>query len=202
MMKIILIDDQQLFRDGFRELLSHEADLSIVSEGNDAADGIAAARSKDPDLVIYDLLPGIHGLQLARDLLSDRPSRCLLALTASLDDQCRSDALGAGVLGYASKRQGAADVIAAIHQVARGERYLCPLFAAASVKSPLAALTKREREVFDLTVKGVVTAELGRVLCISPRTVETHRARILRKLGAHSIVDLVRVAARLRLLGD
>src|SRR2546422_920991 len=107
MMKIILIDDQQLFRDGFRELLSHEADLSIVSEGNDAADGVAAARSKDPDLVVYDL-----------------------------------------------------------------------------------------------TVKGVVTAELGRVLCISPRTVETHRARILQKLGAHSIVDLVRVAARLRLLAD
>src|SRR5437667_11553675 len=77
MMKIILIDDQQLFREGFRELLSHEADMTIVSEGNDAADGIAAARSKDPDLVIYDLLPGIHGLQLARDLLSDRPSRCL-----------------------------------------------------------------------------------------------------------------------------
>jgi DNA-binding NarL/FixJ family response regulator len=106
------------------------------------------------------------------------------------------------VLGYASKRQGAADVIAAIHQVARGEHYLCPLFAAAAGKSPLAALTKREREIFDLTVKGVVTAEVGRVLCISPRTVETHRARILQKLGAHSIVDLVRLAARLRLLGD
>jgi two-component system response regulator NreC len=125
-----------------------------------------------------------------------------MALTASADDQFMSDALGAGVLGYASKKQGAVEVIAAIRQVARGESYLCPLFIGRPLGTPLAVLTPREREVFDMTVEGLATAEVGRRLWISPRTVETHRARILHKLGAHSIVDLVRLAARLGLLRD
>lgn len=202
MTTITLVDNQQLFREGFRGLLSQEQDLNVVSEGNDKGEGLEAVRAKNPDLVIFDLLPGVGALQLARDLLHDRQDCYLMALTASADDQFMSDALGAGVLGYASKKQGAAEVIAAIRQVARGESYLCPLFVGRPQGMPLAVLTAREREVFDLTVEGLPTAEVGRRLWISPRTVETHRARILRKLGAHSIVDLVRIAARLGLLRD
>ena len=202
MTRITLVDNQQLFREGFRGLLSHEQDLNVVSEGSDKGEGVEAVRAKNPDLVIFDLLPGVGALQLARDLLRDRRDRCLLALTASADDQFMSDALGAGVLGYASKKQGAAEVIPAIRQVARGESYLCSLFVARPQGTPLAALTVREREVFDLTVEGLPTADVARRLWISPRTVETHRARILHKLGAHSIVDLVRLAARLGLLRD
>jgi two-component system response regulator NreC len=202
MTTITLIDNQQLFREGFRGLLSHEQDLNVVSEGNDKGEGLEAVRAKNPDLVIFDLLPGGGALQLARSLMADRSDRCLMALTASADDQFMSDALGAGVLGYASKKQKCAEVIAAIRQVARGESYLCPLFIGRPLGTPLAVLTVREREVFDLTIEGLPTAEVGRRLWISPRTVETHRARILRKLGAHSIVDLVRLAARLGLLRE
>jgi two-component system response regulator NreC len=119
-----------------------------------------------------------------------------------MDDQSRIDALGIGVLGYASKRQGTADVVAAIRRVAGGDSYLCPLFVGRPLGSPLSGLSLREREVFDLTVEGLGSAEVGHLLRISPRTVETHRAKIQHKLRVHSTIDLVRLAARLGLLQE
>jgi two-component system response regulator NreC len=202
MITISLIDSQLLFRDGFRGLLAKEDDFSVVSEGDNNAQGIDAVRAQNPDLVIFDLLPGVGALQLARDLLRDRPGCCLMALTASMDDQSRIDALGIGVLGYASKRQGTADVVAAIRRVAGGDSYLCPLFVGRPLGSPLSGLSLREREVFDLTVEGLGSAEVGHLLRISPRTVETHRAKIQHKLRVHSTIDLVRLAARLGLLQE
>jgi two-component system response regulator NreC len=159
------------------------------------------------------MLPGVSGIGVARELLREDPTRRVLALSMVSDEAHVADALQAGVLGYACKSQSAAEVMEAIRTVARGETYLAPQVSGFVVsdyrrlrngpeasRSPLATLTAREREIFELCIQGNPTAQIAKQLGISPRTVETHRGRILRKLNAHSAVDLVRLAARWGLL--
>jgi len=209
------VDDHLLFREGLRAMLSSVPDLKIVAEASNAQEALPAVRATQPEVVILDvMLPGVSGIGIARELLRDDPNRRVLALSMVTDEAHVADALQAGVLGYACKLQSAAEVMDAIRTVARGETYLAPqvsgfvvsdvrrLRAAGSGRSPLAPLTAREREIFELCVQGNPTAQIAQQLSISPRTVETHRGRILRKLNAHSAVDLVRLAAQWGLLAQ
>jgi len=209
---VALVDDHRLFRDGLRSLLEAQPDIRVVGEASEGHEAYAMIRSTRPDVVVLDmLLPGVSGIQVARELLREDPSRKLIALSMVRDEQHVAQALEAGVLGYASKEQSVQEVVAAIRAVAQRQPYLAPAISRSALDeyrsmrrgddaTPLSSLTRREREVFDLTVGGAVTAEIARRLFISKRTVETHRARILRKLNAHSATDLVRLAARLGLL--
>jgi len=205
---VALVDDHRLFREGLRNLLAATPDVRVVAEASNSEEAFAAVNGTRPEVVVLDLmLPGMSGAAVARELLKTDPRRRMLALSMCEDDAHVSDALQAGVLGYASKRQSAAEVVEAIRTVARGERYLAPELAGVvqtprPVPSPLASLTAREREIFGLCVTGMASKEIARQLHISPRTVETHRARILRKLDARSAVDLVRLAARWGLLAS
>ena len=214
MTTVALIDDHKLFREGLRALLQSHADFKVVAEATGGADALQAVRASDPDVVVLDmLLPGTSGVVVARQLIRQNPMRKVMALSMVKDEQHVASALDAGVLGYASKEQSAEDVVAAIRNVAQRQTYLAPGISRVVVddvrrgvrpslpdSAPLATLTQRERQVFDLTIAGAPTAEIGRRLFISKRTVETHRARILRKLNAHSATDLVRMAAKLGLL--
>jgi DNA-binding NarL/FixJ family response regulator len=208
---IALVDDHRLFREGLRALLESQPGFSVAGEAADGREARAMVRETRPDVVVLDVfLPGASGIQVARDLLRDDPQLKVIALSMVHDEQHVVEALDAGVLGYASKEQSAEEVISAILAVSQRQPYLAPFISRAALDeyrrtrqaaaSPLDILTRREREVFDLTVAGGVTADIGRQLFISRRTVETHRARILRKLNAHSATDLVRLAARLGLL--
>jgi DNA-binding NarL/FixJ family response regulator len=197
-------------------MLATAPDLRIVAEASNAQEAIPAVRASQPHVVVLDvMLPGMSGIGIARELLRDDPSRRVLALSMVADEAHVADALQAGVLGYACKSQSAAEVMEAIRTVARGETYLAPQVSGFvvsdyrrlrggddSTRSPLATLTAREREIFELCIQGNPTAAIARQLSISPRTVETHRGRILRKLNAHSAVDLVRLAARWGLLAQ
>lgn len=209
---VALVDDHKLFREGLRALLLSQPGFSVVGEATNAAEALQVVRQTEPDVVVLDmLLPGTGGAAVARELLRQNPTRKVIALSMVKDEQHVASALDAGVLGYASKEQSADDVVSAIRAVAQRQTYLAPGISRAVVDdarrpphaeaTPLAALTQREREVFDLTVAGIPTAGIARQLFISKRTVETHRARILRKLNAHSATDLVRLAAKLGLLG-
>jgi len=141
-----------------------------------------------------------------------RPETKILALSMYTDNERVAQAFEAGILGYATKTQPPAEVVRAIRQVAQGQRYLAPNFSSAVVDDyrrqrhegtpdmPLRALTNREREIFDLTVRGGSNEGIATQLGISRRTVETHRSRILRKLHAHNAMDLVRLAAQLGIL--
>src|SRR5882672_3001044 len=214
-LRVALVDDHLLFREGLRAMLASEPGLEIVAEAANAQEALPAVRASRPEVVILDvMLPGISGIGIARELLRDDPNRRVLALSMVTDEAHVADALRAGVLGYACKSQSAAEVMDAIRTVARGETYLAPQVsgfvvsddrkfrALGSERSPLATLTAREREIFELCIQGSSTAQIARQLGISPRTVETHRGRILRKLNAHSAVDLVRLAARWGLLAQ
>jgi len=197
--RIGIVDDHALFREGFRTMLAAIPDMQVVAEASNSEEAIRAIRGSRPEVVVLDvMLPGMDGIHLARELLREDPGRRVLALTMLTDDAHVTDAFKSGVLGYATKRQPAAEVVEAIRRVARGERYLAPELAEGgeapgfqALPGELQSLTGREREIFQLC---------ARQLQISPRTVETHRARILRKLGARSAVDLVRLAARWGLL--
>ena len=214
---VALVDDHKLFREGLRALLQSQPGFSVVAEATNADEAYRAVRETEPDVVVLDmLLPGSNGASVARELLRQNPSRKVIALSMVKDEQHVANALDAGVLGYASKEQSAEDVLAAIRAVAQRQTYLAPGISRVVLEdvrrrprapangdapiAPLAQLTQREREIFDLTVGGASTASIASQLYISKRTVETHRARILRKLNAHSATDLVRLAARLGLL--
>jgi two-component system, NarL family, response regulator NreC len=215
-LSVALVDDHLLFREGLRAMLASAPDLRIVAEASNAQEAIPAVRASEPEVVVLDvMLPGVSGIGIARELLRENPKRRLLALSMVADEAHVADALQAGVLGYACKSQSAAEVVEAIRTVGRGETYLAPQVSGFvvsdyrrlrsgddGVRSPLATLTAREREIFELCIQGNPTAQIARQLCISPRTVETHRGRILRKLNAHSAVDLVRLAARWGLLAQ
>lgn len=211
---VALVDDHQLFLDGLRAVISAQPDLRIVATSTSAATAMSMLQETHADVVVMDLMmPGISGLTLARELLRNDPQRRMLALSMVADEPSVAEAFRAGVLGYACKSQPAEQVVAAIRDVARGATYLAPELAekfaggsnairARQPTHPLTALTQRERQVFELTVGGKTTRDVARELNISRRTVETHRSRVLHKLGVHSALDLVRLAASWGLLPE
>jgi DNA-binding NarL/FixJ family response regulator len=205
---VALIADHQLFLDGLRALLAGKPDLKVVACAVEGRCAPSAVLETQPDVVVVDLaVQGGSGISVVRKLLRDDPHRRVLALGLLRERPNVAEVLEAGVCGYACKEQPAEEVVEAIREVARGRSYLAPQAADAAVparaakrKRPIDRLTVREREVFDMTVSGRSSRDIAGELVISPRTVETHRARILRKLEASSTLDLVRLATSWGLL--
>jgi DNA-binding NarL/FixJ family response regulator len=212
--RIALVDDHRLFRDGVRSLLARNADLEVVAEASRADEAYSAIDETKPDVVLLDyFLPGVAGPTVAREILRRGEDNHILMLSMYLDEDRVAQALEAGALGYASKDQSAPELVEAIRAVARGDRYLAPPLSRALLEeylrirrdgtraaTPLGALTAREKEIFELAVRGLSNEAIAQHLTISKRTVETHRGRILRKLHVHSATELVRFAARHGLL--
>ena len=212
--KVALVDDHRLFREGLRALLAAQPDLQVVGEAAEPTQACALVDAEDPDLVVVDVLLGADsGVALTRELLRRSPRRRVLMLSMLLDEEHAAEALEVGALGYAGKAQSLEEVLDAIRTVAGGRVYVPSVLSRfvvqdylrlrrgdEKVETPLGRLTRREREVFDLIVAGGTTSNIAERLEISHRTVETHRSRILHKLKARSAADLVRLAARLKLL--
>jgi two-component system, NarL family, response regulator NreC len=202
--RIILVDDHQLFRAGLRSLLAVEPAFEVVAEAGDAREACTQIAAVDHDLVVVDVtLPGSNGIALIRELERREKRRPVLVLTMHQHADFVIDAFAAGANGYALKLQSEAEIFEAIRTTAGGGRYVAPVLAEmvrGSEQSPqrslLGSLSAREREIFDLLVRGYTNAEVAKQLFISIKTVETHRTRILRKLDVHNIGDLVRLAAR------
>ena len=214
--RVALVDDHKLFREGLRALLAQEPGFEVVAEASEATEAYPILEAADPDVVVLDIgLPGANGISVARELLRRNPRQRLLVLSMFLDEERVAQALDAGVLGYAGKDQSSDEVIAALRTVANGKPYLAPSVSrfvledylrlrknGGDPSSPLRALTNREREIFDLTVRGLSNDAIATQLFISKRTVETHRSRILRKRKVHSLLDLFRLAVRHHLVTD
>ena len=204
----VLIDDHPVFRDGLKLLFEAHAGPRVVGEASRPEQASDLVTATSPDLVVLDMMfdADVDGVAVATELLRRDPARRILFLTMTTDAGKVSDALRAGALGYVTKDQAAAELLHAIDVVASGNRYLPDVLQRAveqhraqggAKHDRLARLTSREREVFDLTVCGLTAQAAGERLGISARTVETHRARILSKLHAHSAAELVRIAAEL-----
>jgi DNA-binding NarL/FixJ family response regulator len=202
---VAIIDDHTLVREGLRAIVASQEDLTFVAEAGDALAGYAAIDETHPDLVLLALaLPGADGITAARELKRRSPMLRLLMLSTRVEEHIVADALAAGVLGYVCKDQPIAELLLAMRTVGQGNSYLPPQISAERIasrmrrgdKGPLGALSTREREVFDLLVRGFGNEHVAVDLGISRRTVETHRSRILKKLRVHSAVELIGLAAR------
>jgi DNA-binding NarL/FixJ family response regulator len=202
---VAIIDDHPIVREGLRAIVAAQADLVFVAEAGDARTGYAIVDEAHPDLVLLDLaLPGADGITAARELKRRSPLLRLLMLSSRVEEHLVAEALEAGALGYIGKEQPIADLLLAMRTVGQGNSYLPPQISAERIasrmrrgdKGPLGALSTREREVFDLLVRGFGNEQVGVDLGISRRTVETHRSRILKKLHVHSAVELIGLAAR------
>lgn len=209
--QLLLVDDHPLFRAGLAMTLGGEPDLEVVGQASSAAEAVDLIRERAFDIAVLDvLLPIASGVSLTTELHAIRPSCKILGLSVLDEPAIIATMLRAGAAGYALKTQDAADITAAIRTVLAGGCYLPPLVSSRNVlalvqdkaQPPLERLTAREREVFELLVRGHTNDEIAARLFIARRTVETHRHRIMKKLAAHSMLEMVRLAAREGALTD
>jgi DNA-binding NarL/FixJ family response regulator len=215
--KVAVVDEHQLFREGLRFILEAQPDLRVVVEAAQPREAYSSIDEIDPDVVLLKLSTHVQGgLEAVRELRRREPSRRVLVLASERDEGDVARALSAGAAGYFLEDQSAADLTTAVRGVARGERYLPPQFSEAVVaqsmsarrrrlgversEQPLGILSDREREIFELIVSGSSNSDVAAHLCISVATVETHRSHIFRKLNVHSLAELIRWAARHNLL--
>lgn len=195
--KVVLIDDHQLFREALHGALTTRG-MQLVAQAGDARAGFAQIDATRPDVVLLDLkMPGMDGVTAIREILSRPFQPRVVVLSAYATPRLVSEALAAGAHGFAVKTGSLDELVDGIARVMTGERWLSPGLPATDglPDGPLAVLSPREGDVFRMLVRGLTTREIAAQLCISGKTVETHRERIFRKLGVHSAVQLVRFAA-------
>lgn len=197
---VALIDDHVMFREAMRHLLRDQG-FDLVAEASDARSGFPLIDAARPHVVLLDLrLPGMDGVTATRELQTRAPDIKVMILSAYARQHEIDEAWAAGVHGYVTKMQDCDELRLAIHAVAAGQRYLSPGLQAterapSDRTGPIGVLSVRERDVFRLLVRGMTTRMMAAELSISAKTVDTHRERILKKLGMHSTVELVRYAA-------
>jgi DNA-binding NarL/FixJ family response regulator len=206
MISVLIVDDHALFRAGLRCRLELEQDITPVGEAATAAQAVSKARALQPDLVLLDLLlPGTSGHEAIPELAKVSPRSRVLVVSSQAAPSSVRQALSAGAAGYVPKRASDEELVAAIRQVAAGERYVDPdLGAKLVVPDRLAALeplSERERDILQLLALGYTNQEIGRKRFISVRTVDTHRGHIVRKLGLETRAELVLFALANGLLG-
>ena len=201
--RIVVVDDHAVVRSGLRRVLDAEADFEVVAEASDARGAVFEVRKERPDVVLVDVvMPGKSGIEAIPDLLAESAETRVLVLSMQDDPRYVREAFEAGAAGYVLKEAADTDVVAAVREVAGGGRYLHPELGARMVDADAAErkraeadpLSDREREVLRLLALGHTNQEIAKMLFISVRTAETHRAHIMQKLRLASRAELVRYA--------
>jgi DNA-binding NarL/FixJ family response regulator len=203
--RILVADDHGIVRAGIKLLLENQADLSVVAEAADGIEAIEQALATRPDLCILDVgMPRMTGLQAARGIRSHLPDVRVLMLSMHDDERYLFEALKAGASGYVLKREADQDLVGAVRAVGRGEAFLTNAAERSLIREwmsddtagPAVPLTPREEEVVKLIAEAHTNAQIAEMLHLSAKTVESHRANVLRKLGMRDRVELVRYAIR------
>ena len=200
---VIIADDHEISRIGIRRLLSVAPDIDVIGEAVDGATALELDRSKRPDVLLLDVrMPNISGIEAAQRIKGELKEIVVIMLSAAEDEKSIERAMYAGADGYLSKEVNSEELVAAIRNAIRGERVFSRSILnllEGKVKEqktdqPSVKLTKREEEIVTLVAKGLTSQDIAKKLFISPRTVETHRARIMDKLGVNNAAGLVRFA--------
>ena len=211
MIRVVIVDDHAVVRSGLRLLLDGEEDIQVEDEGGSADEAVRLARLHKPDVVLLDVtMPGRSGLSAAAEIKETAPDAAILVLSMHDDPSYVREAFGEGASGYLLKEAADAELVAAVREVAAGGRYVHPTLgarlAAAEAEAQAAAeadpLSDREREVLRLLALGHTNQEIAKMLFISVRTAETHRAHIMQKLRLSTRAELVRYALQHGLLED
>lgn len=212
MTTILLADDHPIVREGLRTLFSAEPDLDIIGE---ATDGLAAAQLAErlrPDVLITDLMmPNLSGLEVTRQVRHRAPQTRVIILSIHANEAYVLEALRSGASAYVLKDSRTSILLLAVREVMAGRRYLSPPLTERAIEAYMAqtkesvfditeTLTTREREVLSLIGQGYTNAVIGEMLSISPRTADTHRTNIMRKLDVHSQAELMQFVHQHNLL--
>jgi len=204
-LRLLLVDDHPVLRAGLKALLSAEPDLHVVAEADSGATAVELALQLSPDLIVMDVsLPGISGAEATRQIKFARPSLVVLALSVHEEVSFARQLLDAGASGYALKRSACDELVRAVRVVAAGGTYVDPSLSGhllrpsargrAPVRVTAVSLSERETEVVRLLAEGLTMKEMAQQLALSPRTLETYRARALEKLELKTRAELVRYA--------
>lgn len=205
---ILLVDDHQVVRQGLRALLEAEPDFQVVGEAGDGLEAVQQVERLKPHVLVLDLMmPGVNGLEVTRQVNQRFPDTRIIVLSMHSNEAYVLEALRNGAAGYVLKDTGINDLVQAVREALAGRRYLSPPLSARAIDSyiqkteaaaldPYETLTTREREVLQLAAQGLTNAEVASRLSISPRTAETHRANVMRKLELNTQIDLIRFALK------
>jgi len=204
-MRLLIADDHGIMRAGLRLLLDRQPDMEVVAEAADGIEAVELALRERPDICVLDVaMPRMTGLQATVEIRAHAPEVSVLVLSMHDDERYLFEALQAGAAGYVLKREADQALVEAVRAVARGEpfmtnaaeRSLVREWMADDSSGPQEPLTLREREVLKLIAEAHTNREIGEMLHLASKTVESHRANLLRKLGMRDRVELVRYAIR------
>jgi two-component system response regulator NreC len=207
--RVLIVDDHTIVRDGISSLLALAGDIEVVGEAANGREGLEKAAKLQPDVVLMDIsMPIMGGLEATRRIHKEFPEIKILILTQYDDKEHVFPAIQAGASGFISKTAASSELTAGVRAVAAGESYLSPAIAKLFVEDyqrvapledkddPYKALTDRERDMLKLVVEGYKTRQIAEMLAITPKTVEAHKASLMKKLGIHSNLELVKYALR------
>ena len=211
MIRVVVVDDHAVVRSGLRMLLDAEDDLEVVGEAGNAREAIFEVRAHKPDVVLLDVvMPGESGIEALPKLLKEAPETKVLVLSMQDDPSYVREAFAAGASGYVLKEAADSEVVGAVRESAAGRQYVHPTLGARLVAADAEAraaeeadpLSDREREVLRLLALGHTNQEIAKLLYISVRTAETHRAHIMQKLSLSTRAEVVRYALAHDLLSE
>ncbi len=212
---ILLIDDHPLFREGLKSIIGRDGRFNVVGEAENGRHALKMVRNLKPDLIVVDIsLPDVNGIQLTREIRKIFSEAKILIVSMHSKIDYIAEAFQVGAMGYVVKESATEGLLQALRSVAKGEYYLdssvspqvirnlmkLPVKEARITDSDYGSLTVREQEVMRMLAEGVPSKEIADKLFISPKTVENHRANIMKKLNLHSTMDLVRYAIKLGLI--
>jgi len=209
MIRLLLIDDHTIFREGLKRLLAEQEGFDVVAEAGDASDALRRVRQEEFDVALLDVnMPGRSGLEMLPSFRAERPALPIVVLSMYPAEQYALRAFQAGAAGYVTKDMDARELIDSIRKVARGGRYMTAavvdqLLEARERASDVAAhklLSSREYEIMLLIVRGTRLTEIGNQMFLSVKTVSTYRSRILKKIGVASNTELARYALQHRMI--
>ena len=202
-LKVLLVDDHAVMREGLAALLT-AAGIDVIGTASNGREAVRLARELVPDVMVMDIsMPDLNGIEAARQIRVRAPSVRVVMLSMHANREHVHQALAAGADGYVLKEAAATEVATAVRAVAAGRRYLSPSIEAAmleaggsAARGPVESLSTRERQVLQLVVEGGSSAEIARTVHLSPKTVETYRSRLMKKLGVHDVTALVKFAVQ------
>ncbi len=208
MLRLLLADDHQVVRQALRSLLEPKVPCTVVGEADDGVQTLALLEALQPDELVLDMqMPGLSGLEVIQRARQRQPRTSIVVLSMHGNEGYVREALRAGASAYVLKEAAAEELIHAVREAAAGRRYLSAALSERAIDAYVQqvagpnldlydTLSEREREVLFLSAQGLTTAEIAKRLVVSPRTVESFRAKLMRKLDLHNQTDLIRYAIR------